>query len=139
MGDRQYTLKINKRQASVMRAALEAYARLKHGQIEMVMRDLFIDRECVTDQHFVGLCDQLKVMIFPELYLHASYGVGSRVYPESDVAWDAMQVLRHRLAWDWLADEGETEPKHWGVQYNDPMAFSGEPLPKINTATEERD
>jgi len=133
----RYTLTINKEQACVIREALEIYSRLKHGQIHE-LRELFRDRWCAPDSPFnwstEPLLDSLKAIIFPDLEKNASYGVGNKVYPESTVAWDIMQVLRHRLAWDRLKAEGRDKPEYWGVQYNPPMRFGDEPLAEIKEA-----
>jgi hypothetical protein len=129
-----YTLTINKEQARIICEALEAYSRLKHGQIDE-LRNLFRDRWCKPNGSFNWnseyLFDALKSVIFPELEKNASYGVGNKIYPESTVAWDIMQVLRHRLAWDRLRAEGRDQPEYWGVQYNVPMRFGSEPLAQI--------
>jgi hypothetical protein len=129
-----YTLTINKEQARIICEALEVYSRLKHGQIDE-LRNLFGDRWCEPNGSFNWnseyLFDALKGVIFPELEKNASYGVGNKIYPESTVAWDIMQVLRHRLAWDRLRAEGRDRPEYWGVQYNVPMRFGSEPLAQI--------
>ena len=131
---RKYSLVVNAEQARVIREALEIYSRLKHGQISE-LRNLFMDRWCEPNGSFNWsseyLFDELKRVIFPDLDKNASYGVGNKVYPESSVAWDVMQVLRHRLAWDRLKDEGKDKPEHWGVHYNEPMRFGSEPLAHI--------
>ena len=116
--------------------ALEVYSRLKHGQIDE-LRNLFRDRWCEPNGSFNWssefLFDSLNAMIFPELPKNAYHGVGSQIYPESTVAWDIMQVLRHRLAWDRLRAEGKDKPEFYGVQYNPPMRFGSEPLAQIET------
>ena len=141
---RKYSLVVNVEQARVIREALEVYSRLKYGQISE-LRNLFMDRWCAPDSRFnwdnEWIFDALKAMIFPDLEKNAYYGVGNKVYPESSVAWDVMQVLRHRLAWDRLKDEGKDKPEHWGVHYNEPMRFGTEPLAeiKVEKASEETD
>ena len=131
-----YTLTINEEQARVIREALEVYSRLKHGQIDE-LRNLFRDRWCNPKGSFNWsseyLFDTLKSVIFPELEKNAYHGVGSQVYPDSTVAWDLMQVIRHRLAWDRLEDENKDKSRHWGVQYDEPMKFGSEPLAKITS------
>ncbi len=133
---RKYSLVVNVEQARIICQALEIYSRLKHGQISE-LRELFRDRWCAPDSPFnwstEPLLDSLKAVIFPDLEKNASYGVGNKVYPESTVAWDIMQVLRHRLAWDRLRAEGRDQPEYWGVQYNVPMRFGSEPLATIET------
>lgn len=130
-----YALSLSKEQAQVVREALEVYARLKHGQFDIALHDLFIDRfgegEWNHDTKEV-LCGELKRCIFPELYKNEFYAVGNKVYPESSVAWDIMQVLRHRLSWDKLKEEGKDKPDFMNVNYDKPMGFSGQPLPVMS-------
>lgn len=130
----EYILTINKEQAYVIREALEIYSRLKHGQIHE-LRNLFGDRWCAPDSPFnwstEPLLDSLKAVIFPELPNTAYHGVGSKIYPDSTIAWDIMQVIRHKLAWDRLKAEGRDQPEYWGVHYNEPMKFGSEPLAQI--------
>ena len=130
-------VRVTKSQAAVMREALEFYARLKAGQIDMVLHDCYIDRFGAGDWNHdtkTEHCNALKRAIFPELNLNASYGVGSKTYPEQGIAWDIMQVLRHKLAWDRVAEEGKEKPDYpMQVQYGSPMAFSSEPLPQIES------
>jgi hypothetical protein len=128
-------LTFNVEQAYVLRDALESYSRMKAGQFDTVIRDLFRDRYCQGDfnhENTDNACRELKLLVFPELNYNTSYGVGSRVYPEGTIAWDIMQVIRHKLAWDKL--EGE-QPKYFGVQYGTPMKFSDQPLPEIESCT----
>lgn len=131
-----YTLTINEEQARVICEALEFYSRIKHGQIDE-LRNIFRDRWCAPLSQFNWDCEylfaELKARIFPDLAKGAYYGVGSKIYPESTVAWDIMQVLRHRLAWDRLRAEGKDKPDHYGVQYNSPMRFGSEPLAEIRS------
>ena len=143
-GERKYSLVMNLEQARIMCEALEVYSRLKHGQIDE-LHNLFRDRWCAPDSPFnwdnEWIFYALKSIIFPELERNASYGVGSTVYPEGSVAWDVMQVLRHRLAWDRLKAEGRDQPEFYGVQYNPPMRFGSEPLAeiKVEKVSEETD
>lgn len=136
----KYSLTINKEQARVICEALEVYSRLKHGQIDE-LRNLFRDRWCEPNGSFNWsseyLFDALKSVIFPELEKNSYHGVGSKIYPESTVALDVMQVLRYRLAWDRLEAEGKDKPEHWGVHYNEPMRFGSEPLAKIEAVRHE--
>ena len=129
--DRQYRLTMNSHQASILREALECYSRLKAGQFDMVMQDCFMDRMCGNHDKVTLACDLLKAILLPELHRNASFGVGSKEYPEHTVAWDIVQVVRHRLAWDRLKDQGKEEPEYYGVSFNEPMGFSDQPLPSI--------
>ncbi|MEM1225934.1 MAG: hypothetical protein AAGJ40_09555 [Planctomycetota bacterium] len=137
--DRCYSLTMSHRQAAVVREALEAYSRMKSGQFNHAIGDQFLDRYCTggfSHENADRIFGEIKAMIFPELSPNESFGVGSRVYPEATVAWDVQQVIRHRLAWDRLADEGKETPDRYNVCFNKPMAFSGESLPTIEAVIE---
>lgn len=139
----KYTLTITLKQAQVMQDALEAYARMKMGQINSVITDSFLDRYASQDypdfnwDNVNRLCGELKRVIFPEL-LHPNsyYGVGAKNYPQRDIAWDLHSVIRHRLAWDRLAEEGKLKPDFHGVQYYEPMNHGTEKLAVITKAAE---
>lgn len=128
-----YTIKLNQHQAYIMREALECYSRLKSGQLDIVLNDCFRDRMSGNQDKVRLACDLIKLIILPELHTGASLGVGNREYPEQSVAWDMMQVVRYRLAWDRLKDQGSDEPEHYGVQYQEPMQYGTEPLMEIDS------
>jgi hypothetical protein len=107
---------------------------LKHGQIDMVVTDAFCGRmwEQKINQDAVRMaCDLVKLLIFPELNPHAHLGIGEKEFPEATTAWEAMTVIRHRLAHDWHDENMPGEEKGYGVQYHTPMSFSGDVLPTI--------
>jgi hypothetical protein len=131
-----YNLKMSKEQASVMRNALEIYSRLRAGQINIALKDTFPEKFYSQDypdfnhETLEFMYEYIRAMVFPELSYNASYGVGHDV--TGDIAWDLQQVIRHKLAWDRLKEEGKTQPDHYGVQYNEPMKFGTERLAEIN-------
>lgn len=137
MGDK-YTLTMNPETERVLERALEFYARALFGQMRYVcgtlidsrMSDLpavnskernwaFNDlmRRRDTAQFYMGLA---KGEIWPELM--GSYGVGHS--PESDTAWGVYEVLRYTRAWHENPEGGYT------VNFDKPMQWTGEPLPK---------
>lgn len=130
--ERRYEVQITERQAKILRDALEIYSRLKAGQIDTAILDAFRDRfhngEWTREKHD-ELCSELKRVIFPELSSGQFYSVGSKVYPAGTIAWDMMQVLRHQIAWDSLADRGLDKPEFPGMNdYQPAMRFGEEPL-----------
>ena len=108
-----YKLSLTERQAHVVRLALEAYSRLLHGQIDIVVNDVL----CPRDHRDVirNMADSIKMLVYPELGRNGYYGIGLKERPEASVAWDIMQVIRYKLNPDACP----------------PMAFSGEELPTI--------
>ncbi|TXH55019.1 MAG: hypothetical protein E6Q97_09720 [Desulfurellales bacterium] len=135
----QYEIRMNRQQVAVVRQALEMYSRLLAGQIDTVMHDAFIDRYGSETWNYDSqkrICGELKAAVFPELRANAFYGVGSRVYPQHNTAWDIMQVLRHRLAWDRHAEEGGQGDTNV-VCFDRPICFGEEPLPTIRKVAKE--
>jgi hypothetical protein len=129
-----YQLTLSQSQAYVVRDALEAYARLKHGQMATVVEDAFQKRiweDKINRQAVRAACDLVKLLIFPELNPNAHLGIGENEFPEATTAWEAMTVIRHRLAHDWHDENMPGEEKGYGVQYHTPMSFSGDALPTI--------
>lgn len=112
MKPERYTITVTEKQAWTIRQALELVARANHvganghGQIA---ED--ISRRAEQGQ-VMDACD----------FIFSWYAV------DHQIAWDLMQVVRHRLAWDGLKP-GEKRPIT--VDFDEPMKIGSEPLAKI--------
>jgi hypothetical protein len=69
-----------------------------------------------------------------------SLGVGSQTLPESNgILYDLRQTIEHKISWERAVQEGiiesESSPRNWSkmmtVNFDPPMKWSDEPLPKI--------
>lgn len=69
-----------------------------------------------------------------------SLGVGSQTLPESSsILYDLRQTIEHKISWERAVQEGivesESSPRDWSkmmtVNFDPPMKWSDEPLPKI--------
>ena len=123
-----YSLKLNEEQLNVVMKALDLYSRLQMGQVEELINPFsspfsnrFVDRENVEKAVSV-----LKKEYFPELTRDSYNGIFSDKTPEtSKIAYDIIQVVRNRLAYDKNPSGGFT------VDFDDPIKSSGQPLPEI--------
>lgn len=70
----------------------------------------------------------------------SAFGVGNPKCNEyHDVAYDIKKTIEHKISWERAVEEGivesEESPRDWSkmmtVNYDNPMNFSGHPLPKI--------
>lgn len=131
-----YQLTVTEEQLQAIRDACEIKARLHLGQLDDALR-------CCYNKDGVSVVDydtikSVEAIIKPlqGLRPHASYGIGA--FRIVDRLWEIYSTVRHRLAWDRAYAAGKIksgEPRNWsemmGVQYDEPMSVSGEPLPKV--------
>lgn len=121
----KYELTLNTRQATVLRNALELYVRLCLGQMERLaelgtpipMPDDIAIGKLTAARNLIVEAKQLLT----GFHENASHGIGSdKISDEPRVAYDILQVVRHRLAHD-----NGTTPS-WSVDLREPMQFSKE-------------
>lgn len=125
----EYTIKINEEQAHILATALEAYVRLGLGQIDMVILNV-LHKEILEKEN----CDidYIRMLTYPlkrEIFgfdMNSSHGITSKnISDKYRVASDIERVIVHRLSWDKNPKGG------MGVNYQDPMKWSEQPLPTI--------
>ena len=125
---RKYTIEVTESQVAVIGLACEILARLGCCQIEMAMDEL-PKVEPVDWSEWHDIMDRFRT----EIRNHCAANLGIRKGGERHKsAWDIYQVLRNRLAWDHLNDQGKDKPDFWGVSYSEPFKASNEPLAEIN-------
>jgi hypothetical protein len=110
--NRHYVLEVDGRQAAVLKAALETYARLGMGQVKAALE------AARTPHPGVG---QPQETLPPGLAGHGQcldICDRSSVSDDTRLAWDLMQVVRHGLAWD----------RHVGAEDPPPLPEFDEPL-----------
>lgn len=145
MKDIKYTLTINTEQANILIKALDLYSRIGMGQLGSLIDhpDLFSRMMTKDGWHIMTLGDKLEP-VKQELFGLSKgcyHGIHSDQIDDSNrVAWDMLQVVRHRLAWDWAEHTGKTDgvERNWStmmaVSYDKPMKSSD----KVELATIER-
>jgi len=133
-----YELTINETHAQVLINALELYSRMGMGQLSFLMEHQDLQKRLVVgpDSHFEtvrGTLEFLKKIIFPELPLNGYYSISSpEINDANRVAYEMLQVVRHRMAWDRLQGK---QPSGFSVIYDEPMKTSAQPLPTIRQVT----
>jgi hypothetical protein len=128
MADKQkYKLIVSERQMNIIQAALDLFCRLLMGQFNSSLWNLFISRDLDHDA-FERKCDELKLMVFPELHLHEYYGVGwkddSR-QQKMQIAYEIEAVVRHEL---WKRQE---KPDRYVTSAYPPLHYSDEPFIRL--------
>jgi hypothetical protein len=124
---RKYTIQVTASQVETISLACEILARLGICQIDDALDELpMIDPVDWSEWH--ALKDELRANI--RKHCDANLGI-RKGRDRHKSAWDIYQVLRHRLAWDRLKDEGKDKPDFYGVSYSEPFKASEEPLAEI--------
>lgn len=116
-----YTLTISENQVRVLIAACDLLSRVGMGQIE----------EMAQFTPAVSAQPMLKDLLINLIPLatgleHGAYHSIGAAGPDARCAYDCLQVMRHRLAWDREPDGGVF------VQFDEPRRLADEPLPTID-------
>ena len=137
----EYNLKINEAQAQVLTDALNIYARLGMGQIYEILEHPDLRQRMLDSLETYGImgycrevCEMLRRTIFG-LPANTYYSISNReISDRNRIAYDLLQVIRHRLVWDRAGNPPERDHKTmFGPIYDEPMHFSEEqPLPSID-------
>jgi len=129
---KQYNLSLDTEQLQLIQSALDLYSRIQTGQITELLNShsgplsLPIAQSGAHDLEPLLL--KVKAKIFPELgENYSSWSINSPKHvPESArIAYDTVQVIRHKLSWD-QHPEGGT-----GVSFSNPIASSSKDLPTL--------
>ena len=129
-------IKLNDKQADVIRIALDLWARIGTGDLTSLLHHPEISRRLVTDKGVTTedvrrLLESLSESVFdlpPDTY----FGIRSPQIGEGNrIAFDLMQVFRHRLAWLRAGEPPKRTPEMASGSYDDPFQTSSEPMALI--------
>ena len=99
----EYTIKVNVDQARIIARALDLFSRIGIGQIEMVVEEAHKMSHAKIEAPYAEIeeiVDKLKLALFG-MPINASHSICSdKVDVAYREAYDILQVIRHRLAWD---------------------------------------
>lgn len=145
-----YKIELNEKQLAALSQACEVLARLGIGQWRDAFDKLPLDRDRLDYKHFNT--DREVINSIVRKYLKNGvdgYNSSLSIYNEevsedAVIAWDMHQVFRKELAWDYAVEKGWVESKEdqrcwsnmFGVDFDDPLHTSKEPLPKIEEKIE---
>ena len=132
----KYNLTVNETQLNVMVAALEMYSRVGCGQLGPAVTSHPDVVKRSEDCNFSQTLDCLfRQNVYTDLlpYANRYYGIFAPSIDSSNrVAWDMMQVVRNRLAWDRLGNPPERDwDIMFGVEYDNVFVSSSEEVPVI--------
>lgn len=134
-------LALNDKQADVIIAALELWARIGCGELTALLGHPEISRRLTTDKGVTTedvrrLLEHLKIGVFG-LPRNAYYGIVSSDITESNrIAFDLMQVIRHRLSWSRAGNPAERTPDMYHIAFEEPQHTSTEPLATMRDVRE---
>lgn len=113
----RYVIELNERQAGVVHRALDLYSRVLSGQLDAVPYELRYEGLLPHDKGSL-LEEALKKVPIEER------GISNTQF-NAKIAYDILQVVRHRLAWD----KSPTGGIH--VDFDPPLFYSGIEPPKM--------
>jgi hypothetical protein len=133
---KKVTVTFDERHLPVIVRALECFTRLRAGQIDYALDEVYMDKLCKSDGHGGHKIDHVDIQrvedvirqtFFPELGAHRgrAYGVG-QYGNGGEEAYEISKVFRQYLAYE--RNDGYAG---FGVDYNSPCKYSDIPLPKI--------
>lgn len=116
------SIECTKKQAFLIEMCLEAICRMCCGQLAHVGaivesitgKEISYD-DCKTIESLI------KPIIYPELQLNASYGVGSKQIKDAQILYEMYKKLQNRRA-------NDDNHHRFSVTYNEPLHHSSEPL-----------
>lgn len=151
--ERKYQLTLTEKQAGVLMHALEVFARIGIGQFRDALECLPRERDGQdryawanwhNDMHEIGIILSKHTKKGVDGW-HSSLSICSQEVSEpARIAWETYQVIRHRLSWERAVAEGVVpsinSPRKWpemfGVNFDEPLKISDEPLAKIHSVEE---
>jgi hypothetical protein len=133
---KKVTVTFDERHLPVIVRALECFTRLRAGQIDYAIDEVYMDKLCKTDGHgghkidhtdIQRVEDVVREIFFPELGAHRgrAYGIG-QYGSGGEEAYEIAKVLRQYLAYE--RNDGYAG---YGVDFNGPCKYSDIPLPEI--------
>jgi len=124
-----YQLTMSAKQAAAVSHALELYSRIGIGQVDTVADEYF------DHPKYMEIREALEgVRVLVTGHRGASLGItNARTPVEAKICWEVYQVIRQILAFARNPAGGHS------VDFQDPLAISGEPLPAIQATDETRD
>lgn len=140
-----YTITLTEKQLQAISDATDLLQRVQLGQWREAVDNLPINWKTVDYSEYHDDIDEIgkilsKYMIDNMNGTNSSFGVGNEKLPESNsILYEIHRVIRHKLSWEKAVEEGivesEESPRDWSkmmtVNFDKPMKYSEEPLPKI--------
>jgi hypothetical protein len=136
-----YKIEITEKQAAILSQACELLARLGINQVREIFNHIPIDYNGIDYEAYHD--DQLAIETILKKHVK---NPPFNSYPDSksNIAWDLYQVLRKELSWEHAIKQGyvssKKDERNWkemsGVNYDEPMKTSEQPLAKITVTNE---
>ena len=125
----KYKLVISEKQAKVIIQALDLFSMVGTAQFEELLNHPQWRKKVLTDPTDNNVCKTLlseAKRVLTGFSQNASYSVlDGKVSEENRIAYDILQVVRYKLAWDKNPKGGMQ------IDFDKPSPLSEEPLPEI--------
>lgn len=146
--EKRYTLEVNETQLKAIMAATELLTRVTGGQWQEMIE--WLPLEAPTDWSSLHADIDLMTYLLSNHMKDnidgrsAAFGVGNpKCHEFHDIAYDIKKTIEHKISWERAVEKGivesEESPRDWSkmmsVNYDNPMNFSSQPLPKITRAS----
>lgn len=143
-GGKTLPFKFTEKEIQVISESCDLYARLLMGQFNVIFDNLPLKEEVGYDR--VWEIRDSVTKLLSEILIHridgwaSSLGVGSPdLHPNSNIALDIHQVIRHKLSWERAVENGVVEsenserkwPEMMFVCYDEPFHWGTEPLCRL--------
>lgn len=140
-----YRIALTKEQLKVLSVATGLLSRVMMGQWREILDWLPLqkERDCIQSRED---CNKIGKILSKHMHLgvdgyYSSLGIGNDyVHRYCSIAYDMHCSIRHELSWERAVEEGviggKDSPRKWpemmGVDFDDPMKYSDEPLIEID-------
>lgn len=145
-----YTITLTEKQLRAISDATDLLQRVQLGQWREAVDNLPIDYKTVNWDEFHQDMNEIAKILSKHMVdgingTNSSLGVGNEKLPESNsILYEIHRVIRHKLSWEKAVEEGivesEESPRNWSkmmtVNFDEPMKYSNQPLPKIERIVE---
>lgn len=138
---KKYTIEVNEKQLEVLECASELILRIGLLQYNHLFNVIGTMEKNFNYDHdvFSDISDKLRNLVGENEFIthkNASRGVGNDSTPEiANIACDLYQAIRYTRSWSNAEhnpnERGKHFSKYFTVNYDEPMNYSNEPLPKV--------
>lgn len=143
---KKYKIELTDRQLTVYKDALEFYSRFMAGQLDHLPPIIDMNLN-IPYEHKKRACDDLKKVLFPELPLNGSYGVGwskkDKRQQEIQLAYEMYREVYVQREKDRQKKESKEIhiplEKYYSVYQSETLHMSDQPIPKIEEVYNEKE
>ena len=132
MDEYEYKITVTANQLHLITSALENMSRGNSGQVEHFFNDVWWLSDRLDGDTVKSLERNVKSILFPELHLSASYGVGRGENKLQKLTMEQYEIYRQLQHLDYMyRKEASSEEFGYSVLGYPPLKYTDKPLPKL--------